>query len=288
VEQCLGRGAFGQVVKCIDLKEGGRAVALKISKCSNGDVNNAMQEARYLKRIHGEDPLRRHSIVDLLDDFKFRQHYVLVFEVLGENLYEHIKSPKFKGMKTEQLRSVAKELLIALQKLRSVGIIHCDLKPENIMFTDADCQKVKIIDFGASTEKFESRYTYVQSRFYRSPEVTIGIPYDAAIDMWSFGCIMAELCTTRALFPAHDELDLLERMRITIGMPPQWMMEGSNKRNKFIDRNGKLIRSQLSNLQPGLPDRSHPISRQVYTAFDDDFTDFLEVSIQLLSDPPVL
>jgi len=181
-------------------------------------------------------------------------------------------------MQTDQLRSVAKELLVALAKLRQVGIIHCDLKPENIMFTDADCQKVKIIDFGASTEKFESRYTYVQSRFYRSPEVTIGIPYDAAIDMWSFGCIMAELCTTRALFPAHDELDLLERMRITIGMPPQWMLEGCNKRNNFFDRHGNLIRSQLSNLQAGLADGSHPIRRQVYTAFDDDFTDFLEVS----------
>ena len=56
------------------------------------------------------------------------------------------------------------------------------------------------------------------------------------------------------------------------------MLDGSNKRNKLLDRHGNFLRSQLSNLQPGLPDGSHPIRRQVYTAFDDDFTDFLEVS----------
>lgn len=137
---------------------------------------------------------------------------------------------------------------------------------------------MKIIDFGSSCDEYSSGYTYVQSRFYRSPEVTIGVPYDAAIDMWSFGCILAELCTTRPLFPAHDELELLERMRITIGMPPSHMMRNCSKRRMFLDRDGKLVRSKKSNLQPNLPDHSYPIKQQVYTADDDDFIDFLEVS----------
>ena len=127
------------------------------------------------------------------------------------------------------------------------------------MFTDNTCQNVKIIDFGSSCDEYSSGYTYVQSRFYRSPEVTIGVPYDAAIDMWSFGCILAELCTTRALFPAHDENELLERMRITVGMPPTHMMRTAKKRRMFIDKNGHLIRSQKGGMVAGLADKSYPI-----------------------------
>ena len=173
----------------------------------------------------------------MLDKFHFRKHYVIVFELLGSNLYRHIRSPKFKGMPKEQLRTIAKELLQSLQQLKNVGVIHCDLKPENILFTDDTCQHVKIIDFGSSCEKFESGYTYVQSRFYRSPEVVIGVPYNNAIDMWSFGCILAELTTTKPLFPAHDEAELLERMKHTVGLPPSHMIRDANtkKRRMFFD-----------------------------------------------------
>ena len=78
---------------------------------------------------------------------------------------------------------------------------------------------IKIIDFGSSTFIDERVYTYIQSRFYRAPEIMLGIPYTCAIDMWSFGCIVAELTTGRPLFPAIDENELLELFIMMIGLP---------------------------------------------------------------------
>jgi dual specificity tyrosine-phosphorylation-regulated kinase 2/3/4 len=86
-------------------------------------------------------------------------------------------------------------LLHALKFLRSERIIHCDLKPENVLLKSPNKSTIRLIDFGSSCFEDERIYTYIQSRFYRSPEVILGLPYDIAIDMWSFGCILSELYT---------------------------------------------------------------------------------------------
>ena len=84
-------------------------------------------------------------------------------------------------------------------------IIHCDLKPENILLTHENKLPICVIDFGSSCYEHERIYTYIQSRFYRSPEVMLGIPYGYPIDMWSFGCILVEMLTGIPLF-ANSEL----------------------------------------------------------------------------------
>lgn len=85
--------------------------------------------------------------------------------------------------------------------LRQHSLIHCDLKPENILLMQPQRSAIKVIDFGSSCFVNERMYTYVQSRFYRSPEVIMGLPYGCEIDMWSFGCILAELYMGYPLFP---------------------------------------------------------------------------------------
>ncbi len=86
-------------------------------------------------------------------------------------------------------------------------MIHCDLKPENILLKQANKSGIKIIDFGSSCLWNQRIYTYIQSRFYRAPEIILGIPYTCAIDMWSFGCILAELYSGYPLFPGESETD---------------------------------------------------------------------------------
>ncbi len=83
--------------------------------------------------------------------------------------------------------------------------MHCDLKPENILLKNIKKSGLKIIDFGSSCFEFERMYTYIQSRFYRSPEVILGLAYGMPIDMWSFGCILAELYVGFPLFPGENE-----------------------------------------------------------------------------------
>jgi dual specificity tyrosine-phosphorylation-regulated kinase 2/3/4 len=98
-------------------------------------------------------------------------------------------------------------------------IIHCDLKPENILLKEPNKSGLKIIDFGSSTFHNEKVYTYIQSRFYRAPEIMLGIPYDCGIDMWSFGCIAAELYIGYPIFPGDSEGDQLSRIMEMVGFP---------------------------------------------------------------------
>jgi dual specificity tyrosine-phosphorylation-regulated kinase 2/3/4 len=109
-------------------------------------------------------------------------------------------------------------------KLKKMEIIHCDMKPENIMFTDATLCQVKIVDFGSACTDYASGFKYVQTRYYRAPEVTLGLKYDHAVDMWSLGCIVYELFAGRPLFPAQDENELIEYIAYWIGLPPQRMI----------------------------------------------------------------
>lgn len=88
----------------------------------------------------------------------------------------------------------------------------------------------------------------MQSRYYRAPEIVLGLPYSCAADMWSLGCIAAELKTGRPLFPACDENELLEFFVMIMGMPPNEMIEKAKKKNKFFDKNGRIIKSKQSRL----------------------------------------
>jgi serine/threonine protein kinase len=92
-------------------------------------------------------------------------------------------------------------------------IIHCDLKPENILLVqdhDKKNHRLKIVDFGSGSFRGEQAYTYVQSRFYRAPEVIMRLlppptSYTEKVDIWSLGCILAELFTGEPLFPGNNE-----------------------------------------------------------------------------------
>jgi serine/threonine protein kinase len=97
--------------------------------------------------------------------------------------------PKF------SMQSITTQCLEALQFLHGLGLIHCDLKPENILVKSYSRCEVKVIDLGSSCFETDHLCSYVQSRSYRAPEVILGHPYDKKIDVWSLGCILAELCT---------------------------------------------------------------------------------------------
>ena len=114
----------------------------------------------------------------MIDSFAFRSYYIIVFELLHINLYRYIRSPEFRGMRKEELRGIASQMIHGLAHLKKIGIIHCDLKPENVMFADEAKTTVKIVDFGSACTEYKSGFTYVQSRFYRSPEIVMGLNYD--------------------------------------------------------------------------------------------------------------
>lgn len=105
------------------------------------------------------------------------------------------------GLDTNTIRKFAIQILNSLKFLKEQKIIHCDLKPENILLAEPQKSKIKIIDFGSSCFDHEIIYSYIQSRYYRAPEVTLGVAYNSMIDVWSMGCILAELYLGTPLFP---------------------------------------------------------------------------------------
>ena len=152
--------------------------------------------------------------VRLTTHFMYRNHQCLVFEMLSLNLYELLKNTQFGGVSLNLIRKFAKQVLKSLSFLArsDVDIIHCDLKPENILLRHPKKSGIKVIDFGSSCRSNKRMYSYIQSRFYRSPEVMLGLPYSTAIDMWSLGCILAEMHTGEPLFSGSDQFDQMQKI----------------------------------------------------------------------------
>lgn len=107
------------------------------------------------------------------------------------------------------LQSITIQCLEALQFLHGLGLIHCDLKPENILVKSYSRCEVKVIDLGSSCFETDHLCSYVQSRSYRAPEVILGLPYDKKIDIWSLGCILAELCTGNVSISLSEKLIII-------------------------------------------------------------------------------
>ena len=146
------------------------------------------------------------------------------------------------------------------------------------MFSDSNKQQVKIVDFGSACTDYKSGFKYVQSRFYRCPEIVMGLPYDCAVDMWSFGCVLCELATGRPIFPAQDENELLEFIRSRIGMPSLEMIQNCSKRKQFFDSFNNLIRSRKSRLPKNTMERQFPLKEALFCEEDTEFINFVEVS----------
>ncbi|KAF2687164.1 kinase-like protein [Lentithecium fluviatile CBS 122367] len=232
----LGQGTFGQVVKCQNLKTQ-EVVAVKVIKNRTAYFNQSMMEVSVLDLLNKQmDKNDDHHLLRLKDTFIHRQHLCLVFELLSVNLYELIKQNQFRGLSTTLVRVFAQQLLNGLALLGKAKLIHCDLKPENILLKNLESPIIKIIDFGSACDERQTVYTYIQSRFYRSPEVLLGLPYSAAIDMWSLGCIVVELFLGLPLFPGSSEYNQVARITEMLSLPPTWMLEMGKQSNEFFEK----------------------------------------------------
>lgn len=272
VVDVLGKGSFGQVVRCVDHKTGA-LVAVKIIRNKKRFHQQALIEVNLLTKLKEWDPERRHSVVNFTQSFYFRGHLCISTELLGMNLYEFIKAHDFKGFSLKLIRRFTKQMLSSLVLLHAKKVIHCDLKPENILLVHPMNSEIRVIDFGSSCFENEKVYTYIQSRFYRSPEVILGMSYGMPIDMWSLGCILAELFTGFPIFPGENEQEQLACIMEVFGPPEKHLIEKSSRKKLFFDSLGK---PRLTVSSKGR--RRRPSSKELRQALkcdDEVFLDFI-------------
>ncbi|TRZ02976.1 hypothetical protein DNTS_004983 [Danionella cerebrum] len=247
VLEFLGRGTFGQVAKC--WKRGTNEImAIKILKNHPSYARQGQIEVSILNRLSAENA-DEFNFVRSYECFQHKGHTCLVFEMLEQNLYDFLKQSKFSPLPLRHIRPILQQVSTALMKLKSLGLIHADLKPENIMLVDPIRQpyRVKVIDFGSASHVSKAVCsTYLQSRYYRAPEIILGLPFCEAIDMWSLGCVIAELFLGWPLYPGASEYDQIRYISQTQGLPPEYLLSAGTKTSRFFNRG---------------PDSSYPLWR---------------------------
>jgi hypothetical protein len=215
VVQYLGSAAFSKAIKCLDIVEN-RLVCLKIIENNKDFVDQSMDEIKLLNYINANGNCDDKNFLKLYDYFYHKEHLFIVTELLKDNLYEFYKYLNENNMQNyfslDRLQTIAIQVLKCLEFIHGLKLIHCDLKPENILIKSISEVTVKVIDFGSSCFIHDHLSSYIQSRSYRAPEVILGCKYDYKIDIWSLGCILAELYTGNVLFHNDSIQSLLARV----------------------------------------------------------------------------
>lgn len=260
----LGRGSFGVVCTAFD-KERGENIAIKrIRPFANDewDARHTLREIRLMKLL-GKHP----NIISLFDlsIYEEKAELYMMMELMDCDLHRIIQSKQ--GLTEMHFKCFARQLLEAVKAMHQMGVFHRDLKPGNILVSK-DCQ-LRITDFGLARFMDESTLSgrnrqnpmteYVVTRWYRCPELLLSpnIPYSAAIDMWSVGCIIGELIKRKPLFPGKSHANQVQLILEIKGYssPSDLGFELSGEATTFLDRR---CRYQPKPLETFIPNASKP------------------------------
>mmetsp|Transcript_25419 Transcript_25419/g.25168 ORF Transcript_25419/g.25168 Transcript_25419/m.25168 type:complete len:334 (-) Transcript_25419:16-1017(-) len=259
----LGQAAFSKAIRCYDLHKG-EEVCMKIIENNKDYYDQSIDEIKLLRYINVNcKDVDDENVIGLIDYFYHKEHLFIVTELLKDNLYEFYKYNREKEdelyFTLGRLQKITKQILIALDYIHGLHLIHCDLKPENILVKSYSQCKVKVIDFGSSCFLHDHLSSYVQSRSYRAPEVILGCRYDYKIDIWSLGCIVAELFSGYVIFQNDSVQGLLARVLGIIGPIPEYMMKEGKLVSNFFTREGIIYQEagDGENTSQSLSEPSH-------------------------------
>jgi len=239
----VGKGMFANVVRARVLQsetgEAGKEVAIKIIRSQESMYKAGQKEVQMLNKLRQSDPEDKKHVVRLERTFEHRGHLCLVFESLSMNLRDVVKRfGKDVGLNIRAVRAYAQQLFLALSLLRKCNVMHADIKPDNILVNEQKTQ-LKLCDLGSASDASENEITpYLVSRFYRAPEIILGIPYDPALDIWSVGCTLYELYTGKILLPGRSNNQMLLLMMELRGRFNQKMIKKAKFGDSFFDEMG--------------------------------------------------
>jgi len=233
-----GKGVFSTVLKAKDIAANDEEVAIKLIRNNETMHRAGLKELEILKLIANKDPESKRHIVRVHSHFEHKNHLCIVFEPMSMNLRQVIKKyGKSEGLSIEAVQIYAKQLFIALKHLRHCNILHADIKPDNILVADNKAA-LKICDLGSASYSNENEITpYLVSRFYRAPEIILGLPYSFPLDVWSVGCCLAELFTGKIMFPGKTNNEMLKLFMQVKGKFPKKLLRKAQFRELHFDEN---------------------------------------------------
>ncbi|KAI5734448.1 hypothetical protein M8J77_006664 [Diaphorina citri] len=231
-----GQGVFSNVVRARDSARGGQDVAVKIIRNNEIMHKTGLKELEVLKKLNDADADDRFHCLRLFRHFFHKNHLCMVFEPLSMNLREVLKKyGKDVGLHVKAVRSYSQQLFLALKLLRKANILHADIKPDNILVNESKLV-LKLCDFGSASWSHENEITpYLVSRFYRAPEVILGIPYDFGIDLWSAGCTIYELYTGKIMFSGKSNNQMLKFFMDLKGKFPNKVIRKGQFKDQHFD-----------------------------------------------------
>uniref|UniRef100_A0A3Q3KDL3 Protein kinase domain-containing protein n=1 Tax=Monopterus albus TaxID=43700 RepID=A0A3Q3KDL3_MONAL len=234
IQAFLGEGSFGKVAKCLNLRNN-ETVAIKIHKShlSNDDIE---QEVAMLQALRAVDP-DKNNLVRFIDSFDCQNCYCLAFEMLDKSLWDLMMDRRLTPLTLNEIRPITQQLLVAFHALKGLGIIHTDLKADNIMLVNHQDQpfKVKLIDFGLALPASKARIGMtMQIRSFRAPEVFLGLPISEAIDMWGLGCVMAFLYFSNYLFSHSSSYKTMKDICQMVGQPEDHLLNAGTKASHYF------------------------------------------------------
>jgi cyclin-dependent kinase 3 len=246
----LGEGTYGVVYRALD-KTTGRTVAMKrvrLDRAEEGIPQTALREVSILQEIH------HNNVVNLLDVIAAEGKLYLIFEFVEQDLKAAIEKRRERPFSGAQLKKLVYQLLDGTYFCHRHRIVHRDLKPANILITMDN--NIKIADFGLARAFQVPLHTYtheVVTLWYRAPEILLGEKhYTPAVDMWSVGCIMAELARSKVLFRGDSEIGQLFEIFKILGTPGDSLWPGISRLPDYKDAFPKWHGNHISQVIPQL------------------------------------
>lgn len=215
VVSILGKGVYSLVLK---VEHQGLTFALKILRKAEVIRQAGEREIEILDLLNQGDSARKSFIIEIHDSFDHKGFLCIVLEMMGLNLRDMLNNKrKGKNFSLEEVRLHSFQLLTALSQLETKGILHLDIKPDNILYDEAN-RVCKLTDFGTSLEvgEVEQGKEYV-SRYYRAPEVFLGGQLGHGVDIWSMACTFFEMFCGEFLFAGKNDPHMLDLFLVTRG-----------------------------------------------------------------------
>jgi len=241
-----GQGVFSNVVRARDSTKAQMEVAIKIIRNNEIMHKAGLKELEILRRVNDTDADDKYHCLRLHRHFFHKNHLCIVTEHLSMNLREVLKKyGKNVGLHIKAVRSYAQQLLLALKIMKKSNIVHADIKPDNILVNDSKLL-LKLADFGSAAHVAEGEVTpYLVSRFYRAPEVILGMKYDFMVDLWAVGCTIYELFTGKIMFPGTTNNHMLKLFMDFKGKIPNKIIRKGQFKDVHFDQNCCFLYHEL-------------------------------------------